>query len=464
MTLTLNRPAARCGPPLPAEGDWFDLYPKNRSKDMLYTQKSTEHPAKMSLPLLRKIIQEFLAYGMLKPGSTLLDPFGGRGSTATEWCKLWPENRAITCELEGHYIDMQWANKAQAEEIMGRPLDWIIMQGDSRKLDEYLSQIDASVTSPPYGKGVIGGCNEKAAARLRGLTQDPKSSLYGRDPEGAWFQAMIQGYQPSAGNIDLLPVDRDFAELEELLATGSPPYEDSLCSDDPKKRGGLFRDPKRAADKSLTGNYNGSYTEELVGVGSQPFEAQSGGHPEIKSGPLADPRLHARHAASRIGKAGGYSEATDGQIGNRKGESYADACRDVYRALWRAQVRYVALVTKNPVKNQKLKRLDLLTEKLMQDAGYQVIARRRAYLWQTVAQLRERGVIYPQPERPRCSRKRDKETGQMVSEPVKLDVMFWEKWDERPVGEITFFNSNHMLQGRIPPSQWEDVLFFERSG
>lgn len=441
-------------------GDWFDLYPKNRSKDPLYTQKSMRHPAKMSLPLCRRIIQELLHVGWIQPGGGLFDPFGGRGSTAVEWCRLHERNWSVTCELEDHYIEMQLENRAHAERVLGRPLDWRIIQGDSRKLDEYLSEWPihrscAAVSSPPYGKGVIGGCNPKAAERLRALTQDPTSSLYGRDPDGDWFKAMVDGYKPSPGNIDLAPIDSDYAEIERLVAAGSPPYEDSLCSDDPKKRGGLFRDPKRASDPSLTGNYNGSFTNTAA-VGSPPFEAQSGGNPKIESGPLADQRLYERHAASRIGKNGGYSEKTEGQIGNAKGETYADMCRDVYRALWRTGVHYVVLVTKNPVKDQKLKPLDLLTIRLMQDAGYTLRARRRAYLWQTVAELRERGVDYPKPEKPRLTG-----TGKN-KKPVKLDEMFWDDWDNRPVGEFTFFNIIHLQQGRIAPAKWEDVLFFER--
>jgi hypothetical protein len=421
-------------------GDWFDLYPKNRAKGECYTPESTQHPAKMSPLLCQRIIKELLDARLLTIGGVLADPFGGRGTTAIEWLKLHEWNRAVTCDLEQPFYDMAFANKQHAERVLGRPLRWDLYRGDSRVFDQFLEQALAAVTSPPYGKGVIGKSNEE---RLRKLTQDPTSSLYGRDPEGDWFKAMVQGYQWSPGNIDLANIDKDFAELE-AAAVGSPPYWNTLASGDPAKKGGLFRDPKRAGDPALTGTYNGSHT--VAAVGSQPYEAQSGGNPEVKTGPLADKRLHDRHAASRIGKNGGYSEATEGQIGNAKGERYSAMCRDVYRALWRASIPTVVLVTKNPVKKQQLKRLDLLTVQLMQDAGYSLVAARRAYLWQTVAELAARGVTIPKPDKPKA----------------KLDHMFWDKWDERPYGEISFFNVNHMLQGRIAPAKWEDVLFFKR--
>jgi hypothetical protein len=458
MTLLQEKPSQLEQPVMPPTGSWFDLYPKGRSKDELYTPESTRHPAKMSLPLCRRIIQELLEYRLLSFGGLLADPFGGRGSTAIEWCKLDRRNRAITCELEQPFIDMSFANRKHAEGVLKREMEWAILKGDSRAFDVYLAdymgvmavtpdytQALAAITSPPYGKGVIGSTSEKGKERLRKLTQDPTSSLYGRDPDGEWFKAMCEGYHWSPGNIDLAPIDSDYAALE--AAVGSPPYEDSLCSDDPVKRGGLFKDPKRGGDPSLTGNYNGSYTQ--AAVGSPPFEAQSGGDgPASRKGMIGDTGIIDRHAAGNAnGKHGtGYAENKEGQIGVAKGETYASMCRDVYRALHSAGIPTVVLVTKNPVKDQKLKRLDLLTIRLMEEAGYQLMARRRAYLWQTVGELAARGVTIERPAAPKG----------------KLDQMYWDKWDERPYGEISFFNIVHLQAGRRAPSQFEDVLFFSR--
>ncbi len=228
---------------------------------------------------------------------------------------------------------------------------------------------------------------------------------------------------------------------------GSPPYEDSLTGDNPEVRGGLFRDPRRAADKSLSANYN----VDPAAITSAPYEAQTGGHGEAsRKGMIGETGVMARHAASNSGAkhGAGYAENKDGQIGTMKKESYANACRDVYRSMYLLGVRYVALVTKNPIRKQQLKRLDLLTIRLMAEAGYTLRARRRAYLWQTVNELQARGADFPQPEKPQCNQ----------------DRKYWENWGERPVGNISFFHINHMAHGLIPPAQWEDVLFFEREG
>lgn len=412
---------------------WFGLYPKGRARDdAFYSRESIKHPAKMSLPLLRAIISEMMSRGELKTGDVLADPFGGRGSTAIEWCRLHPKNWAITCELEAPFVRMQSECKAIAETTLGRPLLWSIVHGDSRKMDEYINALSASISSPPYGETVIGSCSPKSAERLRALTKDPASSLFGRNPEGAWFDAMSDGYGKSSGQIGGLKDDADYAAL------GSPPYESSLASGDPDVKGGLFRDPKRRNDSSLTANY-------VNAVGSPPFEAQSGGHPISATGPLSDPALHARHAASKINKATSYGH-TQGQIGTKQGESYGSACREVYSALWRSGCKHVTLVTKNPVKNQQLRRLDLLTVALMRDAGYELTWARRAYLWETTLQLEQRGVYYPRPERPTC----------------KTDEHFWGRWHDRPVGEMSFFNMLHILKNRRPPAQFEDVLGFKR--
>lgn len=69
------------------------------------------------------------------------------------------------------------------------------------------------------------------------------------------------------------------------LVLGSPPYVESLASDDPDKRGGLFKDPKRRKDKALTAVYGdtdgqiGVMPEGTVdgAVGSPPWEG-SGTH------------------------------------------------------------------------------------------------------------------------------------------------------------------------------------------
>jgi hypothetical protein len=483
----------------PGALDWHRCYTGDTSRDdLLFKKASVAHPAKGSLPLFNRILDTMIEFGWLENGACVVDPFGGRGTTALLWACRHPENRAVTVEIEPHFVQMQHENKAYAEKRLGRALRWEIIQGDSRNCDSLLAEAGCCavgsppyrttggdspacrgegrrpgkgpgvfrreiygshpgnlgnlpdkddppeaapapvmIASPPYGQGVIGKANPKQAERLRALTQDPNSSLHGRDPNGRWFQAMEQGYINSPGNIDLCP------DEAPVSALGSPPYEASLASDDPEKRGGFLKsDPKRRNDRTMNAGYappaaissppyetsinadqhgidwtkagpatgnrkrgEGCKHEETfraqlnyrapeAAIGSQPFESQSGGHPLPTSGPLADPALHARHAASKINPQAGYGAGaalgsppyadsvhgrqddatsngigrTDGrvhgrertatgdygsapsQIGAMQSESYAGACLQVYQALARAGVRFVCLVTKNPTR------------------------------------------------------------------------------------------------------------------
>lgn len=481
----------------PSEGDWFGLYPADASADAILFPKvrptsantqaslfeveaeqvtdSTTHPAKMSLPLLRRILAQMQEWHWLAPGSCVVDPFGGRGSTAAVWTAQDPRNRAVTVELEPHFVAMQQQVKAAAEKRLRRPLAWTILQGDSRRVDELLREAGVGITSPlysgddrkdrstdtrdarileqnatrknplgqgcwrgdygftegqigqlpdpatailspPYGQGTIGKCD---AARLQALTQDPSSSLYGRNPNGSFFQAHAAGYVNSEGNIDNLP--------DESVSILSPPYEGSLASDDPDKRGGLFRDPKRRNDRTLNSGYSA--------VTSPPYEAQTGGARACEEGPLSNALIH-RHAASNgSGSNGtGYAENQAGQIGQTQGETYGSACREVYSALARTGVRYLAVVTKNPTRGGKLRRLDHLTVRLLRQAGYHVVSWRRAWLFMSEAEV---NALH----------------GQAALE-IETNA------SRRVKGRLSFFKRLSVAKGS-PAAQWEDVFFCE---
>lgn len=748
--------------PYQRETDWHGLYPQGGSRDdALFVASSVRHPAKMSLPLTRRILDQMEAWGWLRPGDGVLDPFGGRGTTAALWCARNPGNWAVTVEIEAPFVAMQEECRTHAERRLGRPLRWLAQRGDSRLVDRLLAgdlsstralierelrrawqadwsatglqpfvgwaraqgygeetvsaegwvleprdapgglvaQLLAGVTSPPYGprtepgrrsgfaretrlmphlrmgrstwdddgygttegqigrlpdpqagltsppygqsevthigrsigdtwradgepalppelnakstrrygqaEGQIGqlpdpqavlssppyGTADRRAGglsatsaegvgdypvrtkrpshvynlaqhgttegqigalpdgpspggvsvavtsppygdtevmtpeggvgaawregrsaretfaqedrgarrygrtegqigalpdaetpgvaitsvsppygrgtigqadpeRLRRLTEDPTSSLYGRDPDGAWFQAMAQGSAPGEGNIDALPDGPEAAVTsppyedsinarngidmsrsahrrgspasqaysagyaEPAASVTSPPYEASLASDDPDRRGGLFRDPKRRNDRTLTGTC-GTPAASLT---SPPYEAQSGGAGEASRARTPDPGV-----LDRCGYRTASNGSAEGQIGETQAETYASACLQVYAACARAGVRYLAVVTKNPTRDGKLRRLDKLTARLLRQAGYRVVAWRRAWLWETRAQQEER-------------------LGQarLFADEVPPSA--------RVEGRVSFFKRIQMAKGS-PAAQHEDVFF-----
>jgi hypothetical protein len=154
------------------EGDWYGLYKSTSRDDHLFTAASVKHPAKCSLALCNKILDTMQEWGWIETGSLVVDPFGGRGTTALCWLARNAANRALTVELEPHFVEMQNRNKEHAERRLHRELAWVILQGDSRRFAEYYAEGKAaSVLSAPYDsleaqQGAVRGGSEGLTVAL----------------------------------------------------------------------------------------------------------------------------------------------------------------------------------------------------------------------------------------------------------------------------------------------------------
>ena len=109
-------------------------------------QIERKHPAPFSFTDVSRLIRFFT-----KTGDTVLDPFVGVGSTLKA-CAL-EGRRGIGFELNPWYVEL--TNERLATEVSvgdEKPLEQIIMTGDSRKLVSELNDdsVDFVVTSPPY--------------------------------------------------------------------------------------------------------------------------------------------------------------------------------------------------------------------------------------------------------------------------------------------------------------------------
>lgn len=139
-------------------------------------------------------------------------------------------------------------------------------------------------------------------------------------------------------------------------AVSSPPYADAQITG-----AGHLRDPSGDIDAVLS---------------SPPYANQMSTERQRGRGPTA----HALIIEKKI-EHNCYGKS-DGQIGNANDETYLSAMFQVYSELHRVLRRggVVALVTKNPVKNKQIRRLDLDTITLMERAGFSLIERFRAML------------------------------------------------------------------------------------
>ena len=296
--------------------EWHGLYRESWGKTIV--PAAYAHPAKFRPALIRCIYAHLLEQGYLQAGQVVLDPFAGVALGALHamqnglvWLGVELESRFVA--LGQQNIDL-WNKRYSAMPGWGRAT---ILQGDSRRLYEVLAGagLAGAVSSPPYATlSTRGGQLEQRAANLEAAGFDSAKWLGKR----RCTQARSEGYGTSDGQLASLPVgdapqvqagavvsSMPYAETDlqggrrggtgvgarhqdlaiderASLASGigygtaqgnlgnlpageppaavvsSMPFTNSLASDDPDKRGGLFRDPRRRGDRNMTGEYGAS--------------------------------------------------------------------------------------------------------------------------------------------------------------------------------------------------------------
>jgi hypothetical protein len=355
--------------------EWHGLYGKGEAKYKRYFDATTNaHPAKMSKLLCNKIIQHLEEIELLKKGDKIVDFMNGIGTTGV--IATLNGYDYIGIELEDHFIKMTMANKAQLEKQINRKAKWEIIKGDSRHLSELLSERGAGITSPPYAD---------TEARDRSKEDSFKREAH---------------YQRGDKNISA-----------GYTAITSPPYGDAIA-----RRGGDIKlehigiSQKTAREYSQNPTNIGNLKDKpLTGLTSPPYGLGKGiGH---NGKGLADKVRYGEEQAN---------------IGNDVNESYLSAMLQVYQEAYNSGISPLALVTKNPTKAGKLRRLDEDTIKLCEGVGYHLHCRHRAILWEWQEQKQLDGEI-----------------------------------KRVPKGRISFFKRLSLQKGSIA-AQWEDVLIFEK--
>lgn len=240
-----------------------------------------------------------------------------------------------------------------------------IVQGDSRQLSAVLERAQIVVSSPPFtgvlsdspSKQVLSGSGRNMGRSCKGdgygstdgnlgnlpATDTSLNIVLGSPPyndgcvtdrgdqidyskaKGSGTRttgraAISEGYGDADGQLG------NMAGTERGLdmVVSSPPFVGSIGSDDPDKRGGLYRDDKRRSDKNLTGTYGqaagqlGSMTGTEQGlhivISSPPFAEQQHG------GGLAKPDAVYSGDGHKFGSNHGYQNqgTSEGQLANLK--------------------------------------------------------------------------------------------------------------------------------------------------
>ena len=498
----------------------IETYWKGCYKDSLktiITEHAYAHPARMPRGLCERIFRHGEKRGYWRPGSWVLDCFGGVGVTALVGARLG--YNVILVELEQYFYDLtvgcdctgiskkdwvrfqgrhkqaaykdrHWCPKCLAEAgLVRKPkktadlfeefnpasayirnsgripetrphrfvgnLDLfqkealthpnygqvIAIKGDSRDLHSLLAGVSGCVTSPPYARTNVtknnpegleknyegyrasgGGCTLEQYIEI----QRKHSQGYGDHPgqiatlgEGRFSdvigaitsppycdQANYQIYNKSKGFHSYGPneskdrVRKDYVAGSDpaqigLLPEGavfSPPYAESLASDDPDKRGGLFRDPKRRNDRTLTATYGkspgqiGAMPEGAIT--SPPWEntiSRDRVDRQARREAARDRDLSNVDVVSPIDTEGLRTQdygASPGQIGRESGETYWDACAKVYTGLFNVlQPGGVsAIVVKSFVRDRKIVDLPEQTSELVSALGFEIVEKAYAHL------------------------------------------------------------------------------------
>lgn len=130
---------------------WHGCYDGNL-KDLIVPE-AFKHPAKMSRKLCERIFDYGREQGYWKPGDTIIDPFGGIGTTGI--IGAYRGYHVICVELEEEFVKLAWQNfELNWRNILAlRNTPPFIVQGDSRKLLAIFGQANGCVTSPPYSDG-----------------------------------------------------------------------------------------------------------------------------------------------------------------------------------------------------------------------------------------------------------------------------------------------------------------------
>jgi DNA modification methylase len=96
--------------------EWYGCYSNDAKYKKYLSAETNAHPAKMGLGLCDRIFKHLEYLGFLNPDSVVIDYMSGTGRTAV--LANLHGYKAITVELESHFIKMEEQNK----EILRRQL------------------------------------------------------------------------------------------------------------------------------------------------------------------------------------------------------------------------------------------------------------------------------------------------------------------------------------------------------
>lgn len=273
----------------------------------LIVDEAFAHPAKMARGLISRIFDHLFAMGAIRTGSTVIDPFGGIGTTAIEGASRGC--RVVCVELEPKFVDLAKRNfelHRRMWEAAGDPLPRMV-QGDSRRLCELLGPVlaECCVSSPPYADEPLRNHAPKKLEKLQQLVADGK--VTGRES----VRVAKQGFNPNTQ----IQAQADYGQTPgQLGAMPAGSVADALLSSPP-----YAESPVASGGDNIDRSRIGTGTN-LVGDKKPGYGSTSGNLAALPPGTLADSILTSPPYAASITGAHGETETADESRAKRRTE------------------------------------------------------------------------------------------------------------------------------------------------
>lgn len=276
--------------------DWHGIYDLGWGD--LLCPESYSHPAKMARGLVFKIVEYLLELEQIRPGQTIVDPFGGIGTTALP--TLLAGLNYVGVELEQKFVDLGRQNIEMWNQRFAAMPKWngtaVMLQGDSRRLVDVVTQAGGVVGNPPYANG------EKGHPSLGSVNKDD----WGHDGRDITRRRGLTGeYGKTTGQLADMPEGR--------AIISSPPYNSGTVHGgngiDQDKLTGNPTGRNSQAKAEGYGDSDGQLSNLPPGdvsavVSSPPWAGNSGGRGEASRNGI-DPALFDRHQGGMVGGIGG---------------------------------------------------------------------------------------------------------------------------------------------------------------
>jgi len=330
----------------------------------------TDYPAKFAPGLIRRIYQHCLERGYLEKGSLVVDPFagiGGGGIMAAYAGLNW-----IGVELEEKFVRLAKDNFEMHEypcSRMGYPQP-VIIQGDSRRLSSVLQEADLIATSPPFMDSMekAGGINPELSKHIGG----PHSQMNNSDTRYGSSPGQIGNLK--SGSIGAVCTSPPFSEPGSQPSGNMPsrPVRSKI------REMGLERKPGQEYGNHPSNIGNLKAGDVGAVVTSPPWEDSIGTKDEAFWDDHNDRQRNWRGATRQTADYG----SSQGQIGQEQGQSYWEACRDVYAECHKILKPggVIVIVVKSYVKGGKRVPLPMQTLKLLIHLGFEPLERIKASL------------------------------------------------------------------------------------